>query len=171
MALQVNLAGSCPQILANMADLTKQNYTFLMGRKTGMLDFLLSPGNGGIKMDLNNVQMGKKYVETKVTYKVRTATSEILTESSAIDLCDTASEPAEKSTLARITRRVHTTPKKFSNSNMINICQDTMSFVKEYLVSDMRALREKVDERLLALVSAEGGWNHRFSGGYTTAGS
>ncbi len=95
MALKIDLAGSCSQLLANMKQLTKDNYTFEMGRKLGALDFLLSPGNGGIKMDLNNAQVNKKYVETKVTYKVRTATSAILTESSAIDLCDTPSESLE----------------------------------------------------------------------------
>lgn len=171
MPLKVDLAGSCQQLLGNMKELTKQNYTFEMGRKLGALDFLLSPGNGGIKMDLNNVQQNKKYVETKVTYKVRTATSAILTESSAVDLCDTPSEPVEKSTIARITRQVHTTPKSFTNDKMINICQDTMAFIKEYLFSDMRALREKVDERILALISAEGGVNHRFDGTNTTPGS
>ncbi len=171
MALGIDLAGSCSNILANMADLTKQNYAFNLGRKTGMLDFLTNPVNGSIKLDLNNTQMGKKYVETKLVYKQRTKPCEILTDTEVGDVCDTATEPAEVSVNATITKRVGTRPKKFSNAKMINICQDTMGFVKEYLVSDMRALREKVDEITLALAEAGAGKNYEFDGTTTAAGA
>lgn len=170
MALGVDLAGSCQTILAYMGDLAKSNYPFLLGRKTGALDFLTNPVNGSVKMDLNNTQMGKKYVKTKVHYKVRTKPCEILDENSTVDLCDTAAEPVENSTEVEITKRVHTTPKKFSNSQMINICQDTQAFVREYMVSDMRALREKVDEVVLSLLDAGAGVNVEFDGTTTAAG-
>ncbi len=171
MALNLDLAGSCSNILKNMSDLAKQNYAFNLGRKTGMLDFLTNPVNGSIKLDLNNTQMGKKYVETKLVYKQRTKPCEILTDDSVGDVCDTATEPAEVSVNATITKRIGTRPKKFSNAKMINICQDTMGFIKEYLVSDMRALREKANEVLLALVEAEGGINYEFDGTTTAAGA
>lgn len=171
MALGVDLAGSCQTILAYMGDLAKSNYPFLLGRKTGALDFLTNPMNGSVKMDLNNTQMGKKYVKTKVHYKVRTKACEILTDSSVGDVCDTAAEPVENSVEVEITKRVGTSPKKFTNSQMINICQNTQAFVREYMLSDMRALREKVDEVTLSLLDAGAGINYEFDGTTTAAGS
>lgn len=171
MALGVDLAGSCSTILKYMGDLTKQNYPFLLGRKTGALDFLTNPMNGSVKMDLNNTQMGKKYVKTKVHYKKRTKPCEILTDSSVGDVCDTAAEPVEGSVEVEITKRVGTSPKKFTNSQMINICQDTPAFVREYMLSDMRALREKTDEVSLSLIEAGVGVNYEFDGTTTAAGA
>ena len=171
MAVGVDLAGSCSTILRYMGDLTKQNYPFLLGRKTGAIDFLTNPMNGSVKMDLNNTQMGKKYVKSKVHYKKRTKPCEILTDSDVGDVCDTAAEPVEASVDVEITKRVGTSPKKFTNSQMINICQDTQAFVKEYMVSDMRALREKVDEVSLSLLEAGAGVNVAFDGTSIAAGT
>lgn len=169
MALQVDLAGSCQSMLAYLGDLAKGNYPFLLGRKTGVLDFLLNPVNGSIKMDLNNTQQGRKYIETRVHYKIRTKPSEILTNSSVGDVCDTASEPAELSTTVEITKRVGTSPKKFTNDKMINICQNTQAFVNEYVASDMKALREKVAEVLLNAMEGGSGRNYRHNGEEKTA--
>jgi hypothetical protein len=113
---------------------------------------------------MNNAQQGKKYVETRVHYKVRTRPSEILTGSSVGDVCDTAAEPAELSTTVSIQKRVGTTPKKFTNDNMINICQNTQGFINEYVASDMKALREKVDEVLLNSLEGGSGRNYRHNG-------
>lgn len=151
-------------MLKYMGDLAKGNYPFLLGRKTGAIDFLLNPVNGSIKSDMNNAQQGKKYVETRVHYKIRTKPSEVLTNDSVGDVCDTAAEPAELSTTVRIQKRVGTTPKKFTNSNMINICQNTQGFINEYVASDMKALREKVDEVLLNSLEGGAGRNYRHNG-------
>ncbi len=171
MALYADLAGGCATMVKYLNDLTKSNSPFLLGRKTGALDFLTNPMNGSVKLDLNNVQMGKKYVKTKLHYKVRTKPCEILTDDSVGDVCDTAAEPVEESVDVTITKRVGTSPKKFTNANMINICQDTKSFIDEYVVSDMRALREKIDEIALALLEAGAGVNYEYDGTETAAGS
>ncbi len=131
-------------------------------RATGTLDALLDPSNGRIVM--NNAQMGKKYYQTQVHYKIPTKACEILTDSSVGGLCDTAQEPLEQSVIVDITKRVGTTPKKFTNDNMIKICQDTESFIREYIVSDMNAMKEKVNDVLLALLAAGAGRNHRYDG-------
>lgn len=157
-------------MLKYLADLTKDNYPFLLGRQTGMIDLLLDPNNGGIKMDLNNVQEGKKYIKTKVHYKVRSKPGDILEDSAIGDICDTGTEPQELSVDVEISKRLGTAPKQFSNSNMINICQDTDAFVREYLVSDMRAMREKADEYLLAKVESYKGRNILQAGGETAPG-
>lgn len=167
----VDLAGGCEKILRQMGDIAKNNYAFGLGRKTGMLEFLLDPSNGKIKLDLNNTQAGKKFVKSKVVYKKRTKPCEILTDDSVDGLCDAGSEPEEGSIDVTITKRIGTPVKSFSNDNMVNICQDTTSFVNEYLVSDMRALREKASEIMLGLADDAIGVNHEADGSTTAAGS
>src|SRR5688572_32596995 len=98
MALGVDLAGSCEQMLRYMRDITGPNYAFDASRANGTLDFLTGPAGGGARLDLNSVQQGKKYITTRVHYKLRTKACEILTDSSVGDICDTAAEPAELST-------------------------------------------------------------------------
>lgn len=151
-------------MLAYMRELTGPAYAFDKGRATGTLDFLMGPAGGGAKMDLTSVQEGKKYRTVKVHYKLRTKACDILTDDAVVGVCDTAEEPAELSTTVEITKRIGTKPKKFSNANMINICQDTREFVREYLMSDMQALRWKANDMLLALLDAGSGRNHRYDG-------
>ena|SRR6478609_7477577 len=171
MALFVDLAGACSTILANMKDLAKNNYAFMLSSKTGTLDFLTNPVNGSVKLELNNAQVGKKYVKTKVLYKQRTKPCQILTDASVGDLCDTPSTPVEKSTDVTITRRVGTKPKKFSNADMINICQDTQAFINEYLLSDMTAMRTRVNQIALSIIAAGIGKNYEQDGTTTAAGA
>lgn len=162
MAVKVTgLAGACVNELLYMRSLTKENYAFDLRRPTGTLDMLLDPSNGRVVM--NNTQMGRKYHSTTVHYKLRTKPCEILVGSTST-LCDTATEPAELSKTVDITQSVSTTPKKFTNDRMINICQDTQAFVREYLLSDMNAMKEKVNDILLAKLDAGSGRNHRYDG-------
>lgn len=151
-------------MLAYMRDIVGKNYAFDASRATGTLDFLTGPAGGGARMDLTSVEEGRKYRTAKVHYKLRTKPCEILTDDSVGDVCDTASEPAELSTTIEITKRVGTTPKKFTNDRMINICQNTQAFINEYVLSDMKALRIKANDMLLALLDAGSGRNHRYNG-------
>ncbi len=167
----VDLAGGCEKILRQMGDIAKNNYAFTLERKTGMLDFLTNPVNGSVKLDLTNTQEGKKFVKSKVVYKKRTKPCEILTDDSVGDVCDTPIEPEEESVDVTITKRIGTQPKSFTNSNMINICQDTNAFIQEYVMSDMRALREKASEVMLGLADDAIGVNHEHDGTSTAAGS
>lgn len=146
----VDLAGSCAKITRELEDIAKNNYGFHLGRKTGMLDALLEPSNGSIKLDLNNVQAGKKFVKTKLHYKVRTKPCEILQDSAVPSICTEGAEPVELSVDVTINKHMSTPVRSFTNSDMVNICQDTSSFIQEYMLSDMRALREKSDEFQLA---------------------
>lgn len=171
MALFVDLAGGCEKILRQMSDLTKNNYPFLLGSKTGIIDFLLNPLNGSIKLDLNNAQMGKKYVRTKLVYKKPTLACEILEDDDIPQLCDTGAEPEEETVDVTITKRIGTDVRKFSNDKMINICQDTESFIREYMLSDMKALREKAASYLLTTADAASGVNHRHNGTDVPAGT
>jgi hypothetical protein len=146
----VDLGGACAKIVRQMEDLTKQNTPFNLGRKTGIIDALLDPSNGGIKLDLNNTQAGKKFVKTKVHYKVRFKPCEWLTDASVPSICNEGSEPLELSVDATISKQFSSPVRSFTNADMVNVCQDTQSFIRDYLMSDMRAGREKLAEYLLA---------------------
>lgn len=158
----VDLAGGCSKILRYMEELTKKNYAFTLGRKTGMLDFLVDPSNGSVKLDLNNTQAGKKFVKSKVVYKKRAKPCEILEDAAVPSICDSGTEPVEASVDVTINKHISSPVLTFSNDNMINICQDTQAFVDEYVMSYIRALREKASEYLISQADAAvGRWRHQ----------
>lgn len=142
-----------------------------LGAKTGILDFLLNPMNGGIKLDLNNVQAGKKVVKTKLVYKKPTLACQILEDGDVPTTCEPGDEPEEESVDVTITKRIGTAVKSFDNAKMINICQDTQAFIREYIVSDMKALREKAAEFLITSADAASGANRRYTGNVIAAGT
>lgn len=153
----VDLAGACAQITRQLSDLTKQNTPFGLARRTGALDLVLSPDNGSIKLDLTNTQAGKKYVKTKLHYKTRTKSCEWLTDANVPSVCDQGAEPEENSVTVNINKHFSSPLRSFSNSNMVNICQDTQQFVNEYILNDMRAGREKIDEYILSQIDSNVG--------------
>lgn len=150
----VDLPGACAQITRQLSDLTKQNTPFGLSRRTGALDLILNPDNGSIKMDLNNTQAGKKYVKTKVHYKIRTKACEWLTNANVPSVCDQGDQPEEQDATVDITQHFSSPLRSFSNAQMVNICQDTQSFVNEYIMNDMRAGRERIDEYVLSQIDA-----------------
>ena len=156
-----DINGACEAMIAQAKDYAGRNYPGPggLGRSVGALDFITSPTNGSIKTELNTGSQGKKLKRARVFYKQRTKPCEILTGSTAkaSALCDTPVEAEEKEVTVEITGRVATTPRAFSNTKMVTICQDTKQFVDEFLMSDMRALRETVSEQVLALMAADAG--------------
>ena len=164
-----DLAGVCEKILRQAKDYAGKNYAMTLQKSLGALDFITSPDNGRIKYELS--QSGTKVVEAKVLYKQRTLPCEIQDGADAKDasVCDTAVEAAEKSVTVRIDDAVATAPRKFTNSNMVQICQDTTAFMREYLDSDKRALREKLNAKILAKIADNIGVNKRQDGTTTAA--
>lgn len=141
----------------------------LLGRKTGILDFLVTTGS--LKLDLNNVQTGKKFVKTKLVYKKPTKACEILEDGDVPTNCEAGDQPVESSVDVTINKRIGTATRSFNNTQMINICQDTEAFIREYMMSDMKAMREKAAEYLLAAADAAAGVNHSYSGTDVPAGT
>lgn len=163
----VGLAGLCEATLRSAKDLAGRNYAMNLGRQTGALDFIMSPDNGGLKSEYVTKGTGKnKLVTASVTYKRRTKPCEVLTGTQAKEtgICDTAYEAEEKEVDVILDDRIALQPRKFSNDKMMRICQDTQSFINEFLVSDMRAAREKLDEILLARLAVDIGVKKRQSG-------
>lgn len=159
-----DLAGVCERIIRQAKDLTgPENYAMNLGRSVGALDYILAPQNGKLKA---TIEQSGKIKRAKVLYKQRTMPSEVLSGevAKAAGLCDTAEEPVEKSVNVQIEDRVFIGPRKFSNENLVQICQDTESWVKEFLVSDLRAMREKLDIKILSVLWDYQGVNKRQDG-------
>jgi len=164
-----DLAGVCERILRQAKDLTgPENYAMNLGRSVGALDYILSPQNGKLK---STMEQSGKIKRARVLYKQRTMPSEVLTGevAKAAGLCDTAEEPVEKAVNVEITDRVFIGPRKFSNENLVQICQDTESWVKEFLVSDLRAMREQLSIKILSVLGDNIGKNIRQNGNVTPA--
>jgi len=165
----VNLAGACSSILTQLETLAGQNTPFLLGRKTGALDYITSPMNGGVKAELTSVDQGKKLAKARVVYKQRARPCDMV--DTPAGLCTTPQTPLPKEVEVTIQNYVGSKPQSFSNANMINICQDTQGFVQDYVLSFMRAGRERVSELILADLKAATGINYLHSGGTTAAGA
>lgn len=165
------LAGTCPKILAAAQDYAKQNYAMNLGAQNGALDFILSPQNGSVKTEISSTQGGTKVIQAKVTYKQRSLECDVQDGDDAKDvsICDTATEPTEKSVDVAIDDAIATTPKKFTNSNMVQICENTQAWIQEYLDSELRAAREKLDRKILAKIAANRGVNKQQFGGDASA--
>jgi hypothetical protein len=169
--LNFSLAGVCPQILKAAEDFAQDNYSMNLQKSLGALDYILSPQNrSGTRISYTG-QEGSKAVRAKVLYKQRSLPCEIQDGEDAKDvsICDTATEPAEKSVDVQVDDMISTTPKKFTNSNLVQICQDTMGWIREYLDSDVRAAREKLSAKVLAKIAANIGVNKHQDGTTTSA--
>ncbi len=165
----VSLAGACSSILTYVESIAGQNNPFLLGRKTGALDYITSPMNGGVKSSLISVDSGRKLAHGRVVYKQRARPCDMV--STPVGLCTTPQTPRPKEVDVTIQNYVGSKPQAFTNSDMINICQDTNSFVQDYVLSFMRAGREKVSELILADLAATVGINYQHDGTVSATGA
>jgi hypothetical protein len=138
----VNLAGACSDILTYVESIAGQNNPFMLGRKIGALDYITSPMNGGVKAQLISVDSGRKLARGRVVYKQRARPCDMVVD--PVSLCSTPQNPRPKEVDVTINNYVGSKPQAFTNSDMINICQDTQSFIQDYVLSFMRAGRERV---------------------------
>lgn len=165
-----SLADVCPQILVSAENFAGSNYAMNLSKSLGTLDFITDSRNmGGIKAEYS--QNGSKIIRAKVTYKQRTLPCEVQDGEDAKDvsICDTAVEDNTLSVDVQVDDAIATTPRKFTATNMVQICQDMDSFVREYINSDLRAAREKLNNKILSKIAVNIGVNKRQNGTDTAA--
>lgn len=168
-AFNVNLVGACERIRKEAAVLAGENYAFHLKKKTGALDFITSPENGGVDSSLVSWDNGKKIGTLKILYDQRTKSCQVGTDNASV--CDTGSRPARKQALIDIDDFIHTPVRTFTNDDMVVICKDTETFVRERLTSDIVAAHEKLSQLILAEMLAARGKNYEFDGTTTAAGA
>jgi hypothetical protein len=159
-----DLVGVCQRIEKYAGELAGPNYAFNLGRQTGAIDFILDPLNGGIKSELS--QKGDKAVRGKVFYRQRTKPCEILDGDDAKEagICDEGESAEFKEVDVELSDAIANKPRRFAAADMAAICQNTQTFVNYTLATDMRAMRERLDEKILSKLAVDIGVKKRHDG-------
>jgi hypothetical protein len=168
--INLNIVGACENIRREAETLAGQNYAFNMQRKTGALDFITSPENGGVDASLISYQQGTKIATLRVFYDQRTKECQI-TDDCYVNVCDDGSTPLRKEFTVSIDDCIKTPVREYTVDDMVALCKDTAMFMRERGFSDLRAAREHLSVKILAAMDAMKGVNKHFDGTTTAAGS
>ena len=168
--VNLNLAAVCDTVMIHAKDIAGQNYAMNLERPLGFLDFITDPSNGGIKAEY--VQKGKNRIQTRVEYKQPTKSCEILTgdEARTTGICDEAIESEPKEVTILLEEAIATKPRKFTADRFHAYCQDIPSFMRDFIYSDFRAMREALNDAIGAKVAADIGPKLRHDGTIVAAG-
>jgi hypothetical protein len=165
----IDIIGACAKIRKEVADMGAENYAFTMKRKTGALDFITSPENGSVDANLISYQSGKKIAKLQLLYDQRTKPCQIRSDEDS-NVCDDGSTPVRKEAIITIANHLKTPVREYSNQDMIALCKDTKTFMRERAMSDFIAAHEFFSERILAFLDSEIGKNKEWDGTTTNAG-
>src|SRR6478735_833483 len=129
-----DIVGACAAIRAEAADLQGINSAYGLKRKTGMLDFITSPENGGTNAKLIHYQ--DKIATLQVFYDQRTKECQI-TDDCDISVCDAGATPVRRQFLFEADNCLYTPVRSYSVSDMEALCKDTKTFMRERGFSDL----------------------------------
>jgi hypothetical protein len=166
----IDIIGACERIRKEASTLAGENYAFNMKRKTGALDFITSPENGGVDASLISYDNGRKIATLKILYDQRTKPCQVITDCDS-NVCDDGATPVRKQFLTNINNCLKTPVREYSNEDMVALCKDTQAFMRERGISDIHAAHEKFSELILAELDNQIGKNYKFDGTTTAAGA
>lgn len=164
-----DIVGACQLIREEAANLQGQNSAYGLKRKTGMLDWLVSPENGGTNARLIHYDQSGKIAELEVFYDQRTKECQI-TDDCFVSVCDDGTTPVRKRFTFRADNCIFTPVREYTLNDMEALCKDTATFMRERGFSDLRAAKEHLSVRMLGEVDALKGKNLHFDGSTTAAG-
>lgn len=170
MAINIDIVGACERIVAEAETLAGENYAYNLRRKTGALDFITSPENGGVEKSLISYQSGRKLAKLHIFYDQRTKPCQIIDDCDS-NVCDPGTTPARLETDVTISNCLKTPVREYSNDDMAALCKDTATFMRQRGLSDLRAAHERWSEKILAVLGAGIGANNEWDGTDTAAGS
>jgi hypothetical protein len=165
-----DIVGACQAIREEAANLQGINNAYALKRKTGMLDWLTSPENGGTNARLINFDSSAKIAELEVFYDQRTKECQI-TDDCYVGVCDDGSTPLRKRFTFRADNCIATPVREYSVNDMVALCKNPKEFMRERGFSDLRAAKEHLSRKMLAEVDVFKGKNNRFDGSVVAAGS
>lgn len=166
----LDIVGACERIRKEASTLSGQNYAFNMQRKTGALDFITSPENGGVDAKLISYDAGTKQAKLYILYDQRTKRCQI-THDCYQTVCDDGTTPVRKAATITIDDCIKTPVRYYTNDDMIGLCNNTEEFMRTRGFNDLRAAREYFSEKILAELVAQIGINVQFDGGQVAAGT
>lgn len=148
-----------------------ENYAYNLKRKTGALDFITSPENGGVDASLITYESGKKIARLKVLYDQRTKPCQIITNCQGPNICDgDGSTPQRKEAIISISSCIKTPLREYPNEDMVALAKDTQAFIRDRMMNDIRAAHEALSIQVLAELDNQIGKNVEHDGSSTAAG-
>lgn len=166
----LDIIGACERIRVEAETLAGQNYAFNLKKKTGALDFITSPENGGVDASLISWDGGRKIATLKLLYDQRTKRCEIITDCNS-NVCDEGSTPVRKQALINIENCLKTPVREYHNQDMVALCKDTQEFMRMRMMSDIIAAHEQLSFQILAEMDNQIGTNDEWDGTTTAAGA
>lgn len=166
-----NIVGACQNIQHYASDLAGANYAGRLGRVNGALDFVFSADNGGFDTGLviPAGSNGNKLTQAQVFYDQRVRACQAST-SLTTNLCnDTAIRVTRKQFTKAIGKKISTPAIKFTNDELVIICQGSKEYTQQWLMSAVRAAKERWNEVLIAELSTMRGKKYRHDGTEATA--
>ena len=170
MPFNLDIVGACENIRKEAETMAGENYAYNLKRKTGALDFITSPENGGVDASLISYDQGKKIATLKLLYDQRTKPCQISTNC-AQNVCDEGASPLRKQALIEISGCIKTPVRAYNNDDMVALCKDTGAFMRDRGVHDIIAAHQKLDELILAEMDNQIGVNYEFDSTTTAAGA
>src|SRR5690606_30567724 len=148
-----DIVGACERIRIEAQTLARQNYAFNLQRKTGALDFITSPENGGVDAKLISYDNGRKLAKLYILYDQRTKRCQISHDCYS-NVCDDGTTPVRKDATITIDNCIKTPVREYSNDDMVALCDNTNEFMRRRGFSDLRAAREYLSEAILSELTA-----------------
>lgn len=167
----MNAVGACDAIRAEATDIAGQNAPFNLGRQIGALDFITDPQNDvGLTSEVVS-SASQKVTTLRILYDQRTKPCQVSTDPNTNICSDSLTTVTRKQAFVDIDKKITTPARYFDNDEMVVLCKGTKEFIRERLLNDLRAGRERLDEILLAELNARVGKRYGWSGDTTAAGS
>lgn len=165
----IDIIGACERIRKEAETLAGENYAYNLKKKTGALDFITSPENGGVDASLISWDNGRKIATLKLLYDQRTKDCQIITSCES-NVCDEGSTPVRKQALINIENCLKTPVREYHNDDMVALCKDTQAFMRDRMMNDVRAAHERLSALILADLDNQIGTNDEWDGTTTAAG-
>lgn len=170
-AFDHSITGACQNIQKEAQDLAGSNYAFTLGRSNGALDFVTSSDNGGVESELieSPGSSGAKVTKLRVFYDQPLRSCQASTSLNTNVCNDTPLTVARKSFDKTIGKKISTPVMKFTNSELVIICQGSKEYIQKWLVNSVRAAKEKWNEVIIAELAAFRGKKYRHNGNESAA--
>lgn len=175
-SFDMNAVGACDAIRQEATALAGMNAPFLLGRATGALDFITDPQNvQGLSSEVVS-SSDEKVTTLRILYDQRTKPCQVSTDPNTNVCVDTPTSPPRKQAFVNIDKKITTPARYFSNADMVVLCKEMgddkkAGHIRDRLQNDLRAGRERLDEIILAELSARRGKIYSWDGTTTAAGS
>lgn len=171
-AFDHTIVGACQNIQREAEDLAGSNYAGNLGRINGALDMVTSPDNGGVDTKLINPPgtNGNKLAQLQVFYDQRARPCQASTSLTTNVCNDTGIRVARKQFHKTIGKKISSPIYQFTNDELVIICKGSKEYIQSWLLSGLRATKERWNEVLLSELNAMIGKKYRHDGTEAAAG-